>query len=138
MARVNEDLTLVITSLTTNVARQAQREEMLAKRRAEKRYALNITMPASMGVVRDASRFRVEVKLWAINISKSCLGVLADRPIPVNSMMTISLAPFDMFQYVVPVKVVFCAQLTGSMHRIGLRFVPDAPETLHQMTHAGA
>jgi hypothetical protein len=121
--RVEYDLTLVIVELVATVARQANLDGLLAKRRTDLRYRVDLVLPVCRGIVRDASQFHAEYKVWGLNLSNTGVGFLTDQPFEEGAKLTIGLSAFGLYEHVVPSNVVFAKNLVGPVYRVGVNFL---------------
>lgn len=128
MAQGAQDITLVVADLVATLSKHASQQDMLAKRRIEIRYRVEMPLPVRVGLIHRSDRFVAEFKVWATNISNTGLGLLTDRELTRGTELTIGLAPFGLFDNVIPGKVVFSRNLIGNVHRVGVVFILDNAE----------
>lgn len=102
------------------VTKAAQRAEALEaqfhRRRKDERSILNC--PVVLITVSDEP-----IKAWAMDVAPRGLGVLLDRPLARGTLLTADLRSMGSPEYTFAVRVLYCHELAGKLHRCGMELV---------------
>ena len=131
------DTTFVVMRLVDVMAKRAQQQVMLQKRRADARYEMGMPLSISMRIA-TADDFKSDAKVYGLDISYHGMGFLALTDIAVGTLITISLLPLGLDDVVLIAKVVASKQLVSAIHRIGVEFILDDEPTKAQSSRENA
>jgi hypothetical protein len=120
----NEDNVLLIMRLVDTIAKQAQREKLLEKRRADVRYPVDMVLPVAYKLLSNSS-FVGEGRACLLDICYHGVGMLVQRELEPRSIVTLNLIGFDLPHVCIPARIVFSRMMLPGAFRVGAEFLLD-------------